>query len=213
VFNFSLDNVTVPFFVSGYYRLNTPASLADLRKRQMRGDLKNETYITDISGDQAAFDRSRDDAGKVEQILNGFVKLGQDEYFPNFTKYTQLKYAGTPKEYIEITVYGFADPRPIIGTYSEKPVTFLDSNGAEVTVRSGDRLDNFKLAGLRAHYAVEYLDRLFRAGAKKKEYTSLLAQNLIRWRAVSGSVDDLSAVEDLGTKRRIRANFRLVPIE
>jgi hypothetical protein len=108
-------------------------------------------------------------------------------------------------------VYGFADPRPIIGTYTEAAATFEDSTGQQVTVSRGEALDNFKLAGLRARYTVDYLDKLFR-GAKRggKEYQELVAKGLVRWHAVSGNVDSLGDAEDLGTKRRIRMNFRIV---
>lgn len=212
VYTFNVDGKIVPFFVSGYYRLNTQPSLAELRRRQA-SDLKMQTYITDVKGDRAAFDQNRKFASEVEKLLADFVEMCETVYFPDFIKYLERKAPTDPKEFIQLTVYGFADPRPIIGAYSEDPVTFLDSTGQEVTVRSWERLDNFKLGGLRAYYSVEYFDKLFRRGRARKQYLSLMQKGLIRWRAVSGSVDDLNALtsgEELGTKRRIVVDARLV---
>ncbi len=212
IYTFNVDGKVVPFFVSGYYRLNTRPSLAELRRRQA-GDLKTQTYITDVKSDRSVFDQNQKVATEVEKLLGDFVELCETTYFPGFIEYNKRKAATDPKEYIQLTVYGFADPRPIIGAYSEDPVTFLDSAGNEVTVRSWERLDNFKLAGLRAYYSVEYFDKLFRRGRARKEYQMLMQQGMIRWRAVSGSVDDLNALtsgEDLGTKRRIVVDARLV---
>ncbi|MDB5032768.1 MAG: Immunogenic 75 kDa protein [Chlorobi bacterium] len=209
VFNFTSD-MSLPFFVSGYYRMNTAAMLADLRKRQLNGDLKSQTFIADVARDAAVYEESRRLSGTVEKILGDFVVMCQGDYFPKFLAYLKERKPTDPKEYLEITIYGYADPRPIIGVYNEKPVTFLDTNGREVTVSPGDPLDNFKLAGLRAHYAVEYFDGLFRSSPKmRRDYISLADQGLIRWRAISESVDAVSG-EDLGTKRRIKASIRKV---
>jgi hypothetical protein len=212
VFSYTIDGIVVPFFVSGYYRVNTIASLNELKKRQgARGDLKSQTYIADVANDKAAYEENRKSALKVEELLGEFSQIGMADYFPNFLKYVNSKLPGSPKEYLLVTVYGFADPRPIIGSYSEQPKTFLDSSGNEVTVSRGEVLDNFKLAGLRARYTVEYFDSYFRkAGGERSAYVELAERGLIRWRAVSGNVDDLLEVEDLGTKRRIKVDFKVV---
>lgn len=208
---FTFEDVTAPFFVSGYYRLNTKQSLEDLRKRQTDGDLKSQTFIADVARDASAYEQNARSAGKVEEILNRFTKAALEEYFPNFFEEMRTKKPGDPKEYIELTVYGFADPRPIIGTYSEEPVTFLDSNNREVRVDRGEALDNFKLAGLRAHYAVEHFDNIFRNARRGgKEYIALMQQGLIRWRAVSGDVERIPGVADLATMRRIMVHVRTV---
>ncbi|MBS1914212.1 MAG: PD40 domain-containing protein [Bacteroidetes bacterium] len=212
IFTFDVAGKVVPFFVSGYYRLNTRISLAELRRRQ-NSDLRDQTYITDVNRDREAFVENDNFAAQVEHLLDDFVQRCQKTYFPGFVDYLKAKSPNDPKEYIQLTVYGFADPRPIIGAYTEQPVDFLDSAGNSVTVKSWEKLDNFKLAGLRAHYSVEYFDNLFRKGRARKVYTQLLQQNLVRWRAVSGSVDDLNALtsgEDLGTKRRIVVEMRLI---
>lgn len=214
VYTFEADGTIVPFFVSGYYRLNTRTSLVELRKRQ-GADLATQTYIANVNRDQNSFVQNQRYADKVEKLLGDFIRMCEESYFPDFITYNALKRPNDPKEYIQLTVFGFADPRPIIGAYSEAPITFLDSTGKEVTVRSWERLDNFKLAGLRAYYAVEYFDKIFRRSRARKEYLSLLQQGLIRWRAVSGSVDDLNAAGDaelLGTKRRIIVDARLLKV-
>ncbi len=205
VFAKDLEGIDIPLFVSGYYRLNTPELLADLRQRQSNGDLRERTYIADVARDQRSYTEYRQMAQRVKQTIGAFYSRGIDDYFPAYLA------AHGSDEYLEITVYGFADPRPIVGIYSEPPVAFLDSLGRNIRVATGDSLDNFKLAGLRARYAADYFDSLFSApaGAGNAAYRQLKEQGLIRWRAVSGSVDQMGA-GNLSEQRRIRVEFRRI---
>ncbi len=201
---FTIDGVDVPLFVSGYYRINTQVSLDDLRKRQ-NGDLKKQTYIENVVRDTAIYEGYQRMSERVQGILDDFYHRCVDQYFPG---YMQVK---KPNEKLEILVYGYADPRPIIGRYQEKTITFYDSSGGAHQVKSGEKLDNFKLAGLRARYAVEYLDNRFRQAASegKDEYLQLVRDNVIRWIPISGNVDDYTG-DDLASKRRIKLVFRRV---
>jgi len=202
---FDIQGINVPLFVSGYYRLNIPSLLDDLRERQRSGNLQGLTYIADVTN-ESSYREYGAMANKVQGILDEFVERCVDDYFPNF-----MKVRG-PNEVLEVTVHGYADPRPILGNYVEQPVSFFDMNGNSITISSDGQLDNLKLAGLRAYYAMQYLDGVFRtapAGGGDL-YRKMVDQGLIRWRAVSGSVDDRSGGDDLAQKRRIRVDFRRV---
>lgn len=182
--------------------MNTIEVLDDLRQRQRDGDLKGLTYIADVAADQAAYNQYKKMSERVEGILGDFVNRCTSEYFPTFLKVKK------PEEILEITVHGYADPRPILGNYMEAPVTFLNPDGTqEMTIATGEALDNVKLAGLRAYYAVSYLDGEFRK--RGGDYSRMMEQGLLRWRAVSGSVDETSG-NDLSEKRRIRVDFQRV---
>jgi len=209
VFNFTYDTLTAPMFLSGYYRLNTSELLEDLRRRQLSGDLKSQAYIADVARDKAKFAQSKADAAKVDLILARFVKLCEEQYFPDFIAYSSAKSPDAPREHMEISVYGSADPRPLVGTYVEKPITFLDSNDVMTTVATGDKIDNFRLAGLRAYYTMEDLDKLLRASAPNL-YTSLLEKKMLRWRVVSGRIGGSDEPEDLKAQRRIETTIRIV---
>ena len=152
--------------------------------------------------DQGSYNQYKKMSERVEGILGDFVSRCTSEYFPTFLKVKK------PEEVLEITVHGYADPRPILGNYMEAPVTFLNPAGTEeITIATGEPLDNVKLAGLRAYYAVKYLDSEFRK--RGGDYPTMVEQGLIRWRAVSGSVDETSG-SDLSEKRRIRVDFQRV---
>ncbi len=202
---FNIEGINVPLYVSGYYRLNTPVLLDDLRGRQKEGDLKGLTYIADVTSD-AGYRQYATMARSVNKTLEEFLERCTKEYFPSFMK------VRAPGEILEVSVHGFADPRPIIGNYMEPSASFYDAQGKQTTVATGEALDNFKLAGLRAHYAAQYLDKRLRELSPSGEagYASMMDQGLIRWRAVSGSVDDATG-GDLSQKRRIQVDFRRVP--
>ncbi len=204
-FVLNAGDVDLPWFISGYYRINTPELLGDLRRRQENGDLRGQKYIADVAGNPAMLAEYAAQAERVRSIVNGFYRRAVQEYFPSYLK------GRAQGEYLEITVYGFADPRAVAGTYVEGPVSFFDMRGKEVEVKSGEKLTNFKLAGLRAHYAAEFLDSLFREAAAEghPEYKTLADRGLIRWRPVSGDVDT-SGGADLSELRRVRIDFRRV---
>ncbi len=198
------EGMDIPLFVSGYYRMNTVSLLQDLRKRQASGNLKGQAYIADVTGNTAVYNRYKKMAEAVEKTITEFRERSINEYFPHFLETRK------PEEYLEITVYGYADPRPVSGSFAEEEaITFYGQNGRAVTVYPGEPLDNFKLAGLRAYYSAEHLDQLFRetAESKRGEYARLVELDAIRWIPVSGNVDDITG-GDNAEKRRIRVSIQ-----
>jgi hypothetical protein len=211
LFTCTFEAKDIPMFISGYYRLNTLASLDDLRRRQQNGDLKGETYIADIANNRSLYDQYHNLAQEVERVVNTCGTLSLEKYFP---QYIAFQKAQNTNEQLEITVRAYADPRPIIGTYTEKAITFFDEQDHSYTVSPADSLDNFKLAGLRAYYASEYLDQVFRREGVQgsRQYLELLNSGVIRWRPVSGGVDETgSSTGDINASRRIKVEFRRVP--
>lgn len=119
----------------------------------------------------------------------------------------------------KLQVVGFADPRPINGRYIENEIKFLDLSGNEVTVKTNDSLDNFKLSGLRAYFAVETMKLKFSqyGSFDKNVYNELEKRGIIEWRAMSGNISPeevnnnqnnnslfTSPETDLGTRRRFK---------
>jgi hypothetical protein len=210
MFTCTFEAKDIPMFISGYYRLNTRASLDDLRKRQRNGELSGQTYIADVANNQALYDQYRRLADEVERVVSTCGALSLEKYFPEYIAFQKSR---DLNEHLEITVRAYADPRPIVGIYNEKAVTFYDESNRAYTVSPGDSLDNFKLAGLRAYYAKEYLDQVFRTeGAQEsRQYTDLVNSGVIRWRPVSGGVDELGGgAGDINASRRIKVEFRRV---
>lgn len=195
--------INVPLFVSGYYRLNTLVGLEDLRRRQ-QGELADRSYIENVATSQRAYEEYKKMALDVETIVGDFYRDCVNKYFPAFDTLRE------PGEYLEMTVYGFADPRPILGQFGEDlEVTFETESGIRFTVRKDSELDNFRLAGLRAYFAVQHFDRLFREAGdgRKNAYVRLREENALRWRIVSGDVDAISG-ETLADKRRIHVTVQ-----
>lgn len=199
------EGIDVPLFVSGYYRPNTLVNLEELKRRQGEGgDLSDRTYIENVVDDTRAYGRYREQAMRVETILGDFYRRAVNEYFPAFDT---LREEG---EYLEIRVYGYADPRPIYGQFAEDvAVTFEMADGRPFSMTKGSELDNFRLAGLRAFFAVRYFDRLFResAPAASNAYVRLVEQGAVRWRIISGSVDNVTGNTN-ADKRRIHVTIQ-----
>ena len=197
--------ISVPLFVSGYYRLNTLVALEDLKRRQVEGgDLSDRDYIDNVARNPKLYNNYKSMALDVESVIGDFYRDCINLYFPAFDT---LRESG---EYLELTVYGYADPRPILGQFGEDiEVTFETESGIEFSMRKDSEIDNFRLAGLRAWFAVQYLDQLFReAGDKGNDiYIRLRQSGGIRWRIVSGDVDAVSG-STLADKRRIHITIQ-----
>ena len=199
------EGIDVPLFVSGYYRPNTLVNLEELKRRQGGGgDLADRSYIENISDAGRSYERYRKQALRVETILGDFYRRAVNEYFPAFDTLRQ------ENEYLEIRVYGYADPRPIYGQFAEDfDVEFEMADGRPFAMSEGSELDNFRLAGLRAYFAVQYFDALFResAPADRNPYVRLVEQGAVRWRMISGSVDNVTG-NTLADKRRIHVTVQ-----
>lgn|GEM_PF-1014208 len=202
----SIEGVNLPLYVSGYYRLNTPASLDSLRAwQQTSSALRSSNYIADVRND-SIYAFYSEQAVDVEREIDRFVRRALTNIFPVYQGVRK------PGEYLEINVIGYADPRPIVGSYREEQTVFYDSARGKVVVKRGARLTNHLLAGLRAAYAVSELDARFRAaeGAGRDLYEQMVADGAIRWRPISADVDTGQNDGDLAQRRRIVVVLRRV---
>jgi len=163
-----LNSAIVPFFVTGFWRLNTRAGYQQFARRYSPiGDLE---HLTNINGHDynyaegsATVDRVLDDS-VYTPILNRLLpQLTRSCYDSNY--------------YLDIAVTGFTDRSPITdgdsNLYRDSDVVHYGDS----TLHSGDRLNgpqagNVKLSVLRAYYAEkEILAALMRDATFAKYYS------------------------------------------
>ncbi len=181
---FDLGEYNVPFFVTGYYRPNTPESLPDLLDR-VRGDLKGATYIERFPRNSARHREYQGYASTIDSIFGSMTDRIVREIAPAFLKLTE------PDEIMELVVTGYVDPQVFSGTYYENVnVSFADTNGVEHTVRRGEVIENFELSGLRAVYSRDLIQKFLaeRASEENPAYLELQEEGRIRYRVVAGGV-------------------------
>lgn len=194
---FDFSEYTIPFFVSGYYALNTPKGLDDLFK-QKELSLKGITYIEQFDKNSPKYEEYKRHSRTVDSIFARVITTAVDTVLPWF-------YIGSePNEYLEIRIHGYADPKPIIGRYIENAdETYEDTLGTMHTIHKGEVLTNDALSGLRALYSVRFFNDIFLL--RSKEYADLVKQNRIVLRAIGGGINSSST--DLAAQRRIRIEF------
>ena len=194
---FDLGEYNVPFFVTGYYRPNTPESLPELLDL-LRGDLAAATYIERFPRNSARHREYQRYAGTIDSIFGSTSDRIVREIAPAFRRLTE------PDEIMEIIVTGFVDPQVFTGTYLEEvDVTFADTNGREHTIRRGDQIENFELSGLRAVYARDLIETFLteRANEENPAYLALREEGRVRYRVVAGGVS--GGDEEYDRQRRI----------
>jgi hypothetical protein len=201
---YDLGKYDVPFFVSGYYRPNTTENLDNIYELR-KGELKGATYIENFPKGSAKYDQYKSWSQQVENIFHVVVTTSNEEIFPMFKKQ-----AGS-SEVLEISVYGYADPRAITGKYQEsETIRFEDNKGVTIAVNKGDDLDNLKLSGLRAYNTCKYLEQLFIQSSKdgKSDFSELKDAGKIQVRYIGAGVD--SDAQNLEAQRRVKITFTRV---
>lgn len=194
----------VPLFLDGSYRPNTTQGLETLL-RDLEGPLRSYQAIPRPDRRGRLVEQYKAWALEVEALCRRLYVVTADRAFPDAVA------AGGGRDRVEITVTGYADPRPFIGVYADTlTARFLDARGMERTVQHGDTLDGEALAGLRATWAAELFDRLFDAGAQrgKAQYRQLQVARRVIWRLRAEAAAD--PVADVSARRRVRVVIRLL---
>jgi len=176
---FTLGKYNIPFFVTGYYRPNTPQNLENLFP-MLEGPLDEATYIERFKRGSRRYKQYKSYSESIESIFGVFVTTMTDDILPKFNR------DALPGEILDITVTGYADPQPFVGNYVESEVvSYVDASGAPHTLEQNSRIGNQELSGLRAWYSAQEIDRLLMASGKP-EYAELKSSGRIRYRYVGG---------------------------
>ncbi len=201
---FNLGKYNVPFFVTGYYRPNTHANLNELLAL-VEGPLAEANYIERFKKGSRRYEQYNAYADAIESIMNTVVRTTTDDLIPRF------KTTGQPGEVLEITVTGYADPQPFVGSYvEEQSVAFIDGRtNRPVVLEKGDRIQNRELSGLRAWFAGHELEEMLAAESARgnKDFAELLADGKITFRYVAGG-ESLDS-RNLAAQRRIHIAMRI----
>jgi hypothetical protein len=200
-YNFSETSYKVPFFITGYYRPNTPENLDGIYPLTQT-ILKKATYIEKFEKNSERYKAYKDYANIVKEIFNAVYNYAVDTCFPYF------KNNMTKNEVLEIVVIGHVDPRPMTAVYYENDeVKFEDFQDNKYSIKKNGKIDNFSLSGLRAWHSGYYLDKLFKTAAAKNkpEYDILVKNNKIRYKYIAGFINREGF--NLEAQRNIRILF------
>jgi hypothetical protein len=193
---FTLDPKSIPFYVTGYYRLNLPENLRELH-RLLQGPLNRAGYI-DIG--EANSDKYAGYADQLRQYFHDSLQTPLTKtILPNFRDCLKSN------EIIHIKITGYADPRKIAEgyTYLEDDVSFKG-----VAVRRGAVMTNDVLTDLRAYYAMKYIDQSLVDSSEV--YRSLKREGRIDYDIV-GAGADVPGGRQLEYVRRVVVEVSRVP--
>ena len=190
--DFDFSNFNVPFFVSGYYLPNTTENLKDLRLKFEYNLLNNSDSTKYIEYPDAKYDEYSE---VVDNALDSTY-----EYIAKMIR--MLDNHCDIKHKIEITITGFADPRPLsdIAKYNGIPIKEPDFN---LFVYPGDRLNNPILSELRAYFIYKFLEK--RINQLKDTY---LISTAINWNISGKGTDDESSLPN-DRKRRVKLEISI----
>ncbi len=199
---FDFSNYQIPFFVTGYYRPNTTHNLDALFELR-KTDVADANYIERFEKNSSTHKRYEEYAHTVDELFQKVVSTGVDTLFARFRS------SAAPTDVLEITVVGYADPKPILGRYVEsETINFVDASGNAQRVEQNDRMTNAALSGLRAVHSARELQRMFELYSKergKDDFSALLKADRLRFKTVGGGVN--TAGTDYAAQRRIKIDF------
>ncbi|MGC8898678.1 MAG: TolB family protein [Bacteroidota bacterium] len=180
---FDLKEYNIPFFVTGYYRLNVPENLTKLRQL-FSTKLKGVPYIEYPGSKYDGY------ALEVKRIFNDSLEVAMvDTILPMFRKRAK------PNEYLEIQIVGYADPREISGRYVENDIFY-----GNIVVRFNDQMTNETLSALRAYYTMQYVDEILSSSA---DYAALKSSGKILY-VIKGAGVDVSPGKPYDARRRVK---------
>jgi hypothetical protein len=181
---------TIPFFVTGYYRLNVIDNLTQLREL-LKGPLKTAKYI---DGTEAFDPRYEGFASDVEKLL-------RDSIFSPVNDSALSRFDPTGSEWLEFDITGFADPRDIRSDarYLEESIQFT-SRLTAIAVTKDQRMDNPTLSKLRAYYAMQYIHTVLLKQSKR--YAEWYDAGRIVYQLIGAGVDKKTGY--LPACRRVR---------
>jgi hypothetical protein len=132
---FNFGKYDIPFFVTGYYRPNTTNNLEEIINLK-KNILRNANYIETITKNSSKYKQYKNYAQTVDTIFQSVCKSCQEDVFPNFIK------SSKEHDTLEISVYGYADPRTMSGKYLEdESIRFIDKRNKQYFIEKGDALD------------------------------------------------------------------------
>ncbi len=187
-----LQEIDVPYFVTGYYKPNTENNLNALRLKFSYNLFNNSTKTKYIENPGANYDKF---TSQVEASLNDVVK-----YIANMlANVTNLCLPEENRGILKIRVQGWADPRPI-SENSEYVDADIDDKIFNFKVSRGTKMNNELLAKLRAYYTAKYFE------TELEKYCTNSINNInkyIKWEIEGMGIDD-SEDTDLELKRKVR---------
>lgn len=190
---FDLREYNIPFFVTGYYKLNTKENLSILRNR-INTDLANVSYIENPGN---KYDRYAD---KIESIFKDSVY--------SFVIDSLLSEINIEDEFVEIEVFGYTDPRKLSSIYVEETIQYDD-----IAVYNNSIINNEVLSNLRAYYTMVYLDELL---MQNVEYRELKNKGRITYKIKGLGVDtqqkDFNKEIDYDARRRVQIKIWQRPL-
>jgi len=145
---------SIPFFVTGYYHMNTSENLAKFKVWEKIARKKYSQKIEYIEEPLPKYDGY---SKLVDEFIHEFRGKMVTSILPGFQNLLQKK----PDIKLEILVYGFADRREFLGTYVDQSVEgYFMSRDKQLRINRNDAIMNKQLSVLRAYYAKEYLQEV-----------------------------------------------------
>lgn len=184
---FDLEIYKVPFFVTGYYRPNTPENLESLRLKFAYNLIGKNDSTKYIEKPRNIYDEY---AIVVEKALTDAINF-INTILDNIDEDCNLQNISS----LRFNIIGWADPRPLspIATFADD-----DINDSElgIYIKRGSRMDNELLSKLRAYYTAKYLDKKL---MNNKKYIDF--RKHITWSIEGRGVDQTDLANEL--KRRV----------
>ena len=188
---FSFEEYSMPFFVSGYFRPNTSENLEKLRLKFQYNLLGNSDSTSFVEFPEKKYDDFAlqvDDAMiKISKFLQNKIQKMQSE-------------CSSESEKLSVEVQGFTDSRPL----AKKAIYFgpdVINPDMGIHILNGDPLTNENLSILRAYFTVKYLEKKI---SEKIDYSMI--KDRIIWSAKGNGIDKS---ENVGNdfKRRVKISI------
>lgn len=193
---YDIESYNIPFFVTGYYYPNTTAQL---------NNLKLQFKMNRFSSDSTNY---VEEPSKKYEIY----ALEIDKAFSDLTEFLNNKlesYSSScdyQKEFIKVTVVGFADIRDIGKGMKYFGPSIID-NSVNLQIQNGENFNNMQLSRLRAYHTANEIKSRLRANPLFSQF-----EDRFVW-LVKGQGEYLANTQNLDLARRVLIKIEIVENE
>lgn len=195
-YSYDIEEVNIPFFVTGYYYPNTTKNLNELKLlfKENRFSSDSTSYVEEPGEKYEKY------ALEIDKAFNSMENHLKDK----FSEYD--KNCFTNNEFIRITVVGFSDPR-VIAKGMKYFGPSIEDKSIDLKISNADDFNNKQLSRLRAYHTANELKSKIEKLPNFDKF-----KNRIVWN-INGEGKINSKDKNFDLSRRVMIKIETIPYE
>lgn len=190
---FDFSEYSLPFFVSGYFKPNTPENLADLRKMFSEVQYGKADSVKYIQNPASVYE-------EYSLVVDSAIKQAVTYVEKNYSVTDECIQENVAAPQLTISVVGYADPR-ILSKRAKYAEESIDDAELGFSIRRGEKMDNKRLSELRAYFTAKLIQERLQELPNSDQFLKN-----VKW-SIDGRGSDTTGTTPDELKRRVKVRI------